>query len=882
MKPYCTKKAPNVALVGLLLVGAWQCCSAQVRAAIFTNVPPLNAARLEHTATLLPNGKVLIVGGFNGGIAYLSSVEMFDPANGAWTTIASLGTARALHTATLLPNGKVLAVGGYNGARLSSTELYDPVSGTWSASGTLHTARSNHSATLLANGKILVAGGYNGSTYQTNAEIYDPTMGTWALTGSLGTGRYDHTATLLPNGKVLIVGGYNGAVLSSAELFDPAGGTWLPTGSLNTGRYDHTATLLPNGKVLVTGGYTLGSVKLNSSELYDPTSGMWTTTINPLNAARTLHTATLLPGGQVLVTGGVGASGVIGSAEIYDPVAGTWTTTNSLNIARYLHTATLLPSGDVLMAGGFNTAGLTNAEVYENVGTWTTNAPMNVPRQSHTATLLPNGKVLVAGGLGSNYASVASAELYDPVSRTWMMTGSMAKERAYHTSTLLPNGKVLVAGGLDRYQIETFSAELYDPASGTWTTTASLSTGRLLHTATLLANGKVLVTGGYTTFYSNPTRLVSCEIYDPASGTWTVTGSMNLPRVEHMAALLTNGLVLVASGIGTSTNAELYNPTVGTWTNTGSLIHSTGIYGYGASGTPPMTLLPNGQVLVPELGYRAELYNPTTGNWTETGYLAGTNSTATLLPSGKVLDDQVYDPASGAWFAAGSRPYVVVVNTATLLTNGTVLYAGGFVSNNNVSVAVTELFDPGLGYSNSWQPQITSFPSPLTPGSGLSVTGAQLRGISEASGGNDCQDSASDYPLLQLRSLVNDQCLFLAITNWSTNSFVSLPVPNFPPGFALATVIVNGIPSPSKMVFVNPVLPTTSIFFPNIYEDAFYGSFTNLPNFGFSVLAATNLATPAANWSVLGEAPEYAPGQYYFVDSEATNYPTRFYRIRWP
>ena len=122
-----------------------------------------------------------------------------------------MAAARASHTATLLPNGKVLVAGGYNGSSyLASAELYDPASGSWSYTRSMAATRENHTAMLLPNGKVLVAGGYNGSSYLTSAELFDPNSGasgSWSATGSLATERYLHTATLLPNGKVLIAGG---------------------------------------------------------------------------------------------------------------------------------------------------------------------------------------------------------------------------------------------------------------------------------------------------------------------------------------------------------------------------------------------------------------------------------------------------------------------------------------------------------------------------------------------------------------------------------------------------------------------------------------------------------------------------------------------------
>ena len=119
----------------------------------------------------------------------------------------------------------------------------------------------------------------------------------------------------------------------------------------------------------------------------------------------------------------------------------------------------------------------------------------------------------------------------------------MGTARDRHTATLLPSGKVLVAGGESGVGVSN-SAELYDPASGTWTATGSLGTARRNHTATLLPNGKVLVAGGN----NGPGALRSAELYDPARGTWTATGSLGNARERHTAMLLPSGKVLVAAG----------------------------------------------------------------------------------------------------------------------------------------------------------------------------------------------------------------------------------------------------------------------------------------------------------------------------------------------
>ena len=329
----------------------------------------LNTPRFRHTATLLPNGQVLVAGGLGSG-GDLASAELFDPDTGSWTPTRNLNTLRAQHTATLLPNGQVLAAGGFNysSGYLASTELFNPASGSWTPTGSLNTPHYLHSATLLPNGQVLVAGGVNnnGSDAIASAELFNPDTGSWTPTGNLNNPRYSHTATLLPNGQVLVAGGYDGnGAIASAELFDQATGSWSPTGNLNTPRYFHTATLLTNGQVLVAGGYD-GNGAIASAELFNQATGSWSPTGN-LNTPRYFHTATLLTSGQVLVAGGFGndSGGDLASAELFNQATGSWTPTGSLNTPpRDSHTATLLPNGQVLVAGGFNGIALASAELF--------------------------------------------------------------------------------------------------------------------------------------------------------------------------------------------------------------------------------------------------------------------------------------------------------------------------------------------------------------------------------------------------------------------------------------------------------------------------------------------------------------------------------------
>lgn len=790
----------------------------------------LQAGRMNHTTTLLPSGKALVVGGglISDGNSALASVELYDQAANTFSAAVPLAVPRRYHSATLLNSGKVLVVGGYNGTNILNTAVvYDPAANSWASTGNMSRSRGLHTATLLASGKVLIVGGTeDGGGMPTLAEVYDPATNNWTNAGNITTARFHHIAGLLPSGKVLITGGDNGpADFSSTEIYDPGTNTWSPGASMSIRRQEAAGVVLPSGKVLVAGGASNG-ILTNSVEQYDPATNSWSG-LSSTDGYRRWHTAALLPSGRVLIAGGVDAYfnyTVYDWAEVYDPVSNAWTTAGTDGAHRFGHTLTPMASGRVLVVGGTDgsTSHASSALYQPRTTSWayTSVASALSGRGAHTASLLSTGRLLLAGG-ANDVGTVATTERYDPAGNAWSAGGTLTTARKWHTATTLPDGRVLAVGGQGSAGA-LGSVERYDPSTNAWTGgTAALTTARHSHTATLLPNGQVLVVGGF-----NSAALGSAERYDPATNAWTSAGTLTTARYAHAATLLSNGKVLVTGGRdanGTLDPAELYDPASNSWSSAGAFTIDRELH--------TATLLHSGKVIT--IGGRSgsnargtlEVYDPSAQSWTRLniGLITPTFShAATLLPSGQVLitgGDRgdgggqrrvaIYDPVTNDLLQSSLLVLPRYGHTATLLPSGKVLVAGGF--NTNGAIAGAELFDPDLAPVATRRADIvatSSFATATTalvantPGTSYSGGAVQTTGFLspfEGSGGNGAANSATAAPLIQLQRLDNGQSRYVdtsaaVATTDTVFTGRAAALSGFPPGPVLVRAWVNGVP----------------------------------------------------------------------------------------
>jgi len=288
----------------------------------FSPVGNLTTARDAPGVASLPDGRVLVAGGYNNTDGNLNTAEIFDPKTSSFSPVgATMSTLRYAPAAASLPDGRVLIAGGYNGADVASADVFNPSTGTFTPVGSMSVVRELGGAVSLPDGRVLVLGGFAETDPTATTEIFDPKTNTFSAGPSLSAPKFSFAAAEIAGGKVLIAGGeqrHPTLFLSLAEVFNPAGGASNPVGSLPSKTDAPVGASLPGGRALVAAGRDKdASVETKRALIFDPaTNSLSSSGIGNLNVAREEAGATELQDGRVLVAGGWDGSDGIANAEL--------------------------------------------------------------------------------------------------------------------------------------------------------------------------------------------------------------------------------------------------------------------------------------------------------------------------------------------------------------------------------------------------------------------------------------------------------------------------------------------------------------------------------------------------------------------------------------
>jgi WD40 repeat protein len=653
----------------------------------FTQTGSMSYDREAPTATLLRDGRVLVVGGFSGPADGTS--ELFDPSTASFSKSGRLAHPRFAHGAVLLSDGRVLVVGGRGDGMLLEAEVWDPRTGEFASAGNLTAERTNPRLILQADGRVLVAGGSQSAAGDT-AELWDPATASFSDFPAPSIFPRDSTvpAVVLGDGRTLVIND------SAAQLWDPTSATFSPAGALiQGGRLPDSvsATLLDDGRVLVVGDGPQttndASPAVRLGEIWDPLTRSFASaglTIVP----RSRHAAVRLADGSVLILGNsIGMDGG-STAEVFGPAAAPSPSDDGSpprspsplprNVASAAAltelgsgnwsdgSSTLLPDGRVLILGFDGGAML--ARLWDPATARITDAGSVEGNtfESHSATLLDDGRVLIAGGLHGTYGDgpIASALTWDPATSDFTPTGSMITPRYRHLAVGLDRGRVLVLGGAG----EKLAVEIYEPDAGDFSALTVRSAMVGYAAATRLADGRVLVLGG------GPDGRCT-EIWDLSRGAPSVSGPFAGGCEARSATLLRDGQVLVAASPAASggpsapdsrTTVMLFDPTRGTYAPAGSM--STTV------ARSVAVALADGRILFAG------------------GYGADGRTTAVA---------ETWDAASSSFSSSGSLSVARAEPDLTLLGDGRVLVVGGWDvqispegGETSSAIASHEVFDP--------------------------------------------------------------------------------------------------------------------------------------------------------------------------------------------
>ncbi|MBL7715286.1 MAG: hypothetical protein JNL01_07430 [Bdellovibrionales bacterium] len=556
----------------------------------WSNGPTMTTPRSDAASVTLPDGRVFVGSGLNGGNNL--SYGFYDPLAGTWTdgvnSMVSAHPKGAVHFVSSADSGlgydSILIFGGGYGTGMSPNNTVERLrldTGVWNSMATMSTSVGTAQIVAVGGDKFLRVGGITGAANASSVEEYDLSANAWTAKASIPAGRGSHVAVLLSNNKILCAGGTASTRLESLPknfLYTQGSpGSWAETGHFHIQTENYVARKLADGKVLKCGGYsTLVGATIADCFLFNPSTGNWDT-VGKMTTPRKDFTMTVLPSGNVLAAGGEidDSYTVTNTAEIYDASTRTWTATGSFTNARRHHRAILLSDGaTVLIAGGNNgatTGGtyFTNAQKYSIAGgTWSNAGTMNANRGNHVFVLLNDGRVFAHGGF-SGATTNTSAEIYDPTGDTWTpVTSSTAAHGApsfVHTGTGANERIYVIAGFTGGGGSTTTVNEYYDVTLNSWTSRTAIASGRWGMGTAFVANRFIYVFGGQLGSVSGGTPTTEVRRYDTVGNSWTnitaigVSQSADLRYSSSLSTQLDDGRVLISgTGSGVRTT-EIYS-----------------------------------------------------------------------------------------------------------------------------------------------------------------------------------------------------------------------------------------------------------------------------------------------------------------------------------
>ena len=547
---------------------------------IFSNTGSLALARDHQSATRLNNGKVLIAGGFvpTFNMPPTRTAEIYDPSTGMFTSAGQMAIARVDHTATLLNNGTVLIVGGEPSSAIA--EIFNPGTGSFSSTGSMSVPRTYPMATLLNNGTVLVVGGEGTTPNRAQGELFNPSSGTFSLTGILNAGRSLATAILLGNGNVLLAGGQSvnlTGILSTAELYQPTSLVpaglisitialsppfpWVPIGSTYNlqalGTFSgNTVETLASAKWTSSSG-TISTIT-NDSGNFGHAFGLATGTSTVEACTGTVCGSTALsvaPHSNTII-GSESGDGSSATFETYDD-NGNPLETGNLTVSRSNHSATLLTDGTIFIAGGVEAPG--SWQILDVNGQLAFSGSLQTGFYSHFAVRLANGNVFLGGGV----PAPGAWEIHNSTGAFVSSGTLLGKRTAGAGAVALPDGNIWISGSGAAFRSDECSWEIHD-VNGNLVSNGTLNTCFASGKIFVLANGDIILLGGVNAPGSYEIRT--------QTGSFVRSGTLiNGFDANSGGSIVNNDVFLFESGfwefIGFDSNSNTTFDTTGTLMN---------------------------------------------------------------------------------------------------------------------------------------------------------------------------------------------------------------------------------------------------------------------------------------------------------------------------